>query len=130
MKYTATPSPGHVVLSPSRALTAPSRRLNRLRVWPRTKPRERNRAQIILGLVLTCGLLVALSGCGSGFHGASLGSLQITPNTVDFGSVPVGQSVSTGVAVVNESSSSVVISNLSYPAEFGRGLLAFVLLSR
>jgi Abnormal spindle-like microcephaly-assoc'd, ASPM-SPD-2-Hydin len=114
LKYTATPSPGHVVVSPSRALITPSWRLSKLCVWPRKKPRERNSAQTILGLVLICGLLMALSGCGSGFHGASLGSLQITPNTVNFGAVAVGQAASTGVAVVNESSSSVVISNLSF----------------
>ncbi len=114
MKYTAITSPGHVVLSPSNALIATSRRLNRFRVGPHTKPRQHNGVQTILWFVLTCGLLIALSGCGSGFHGPALGSLQITPNTVDFGAVPVGQAANTGLAIVNESSASVVISSLSF----------------
>ena len=58
--------------------------------------------------------MLVISGCGSGIHGPSLGSLQITPGTVDFGTVPVGQVANNNITVTNESSAPVAISKLSF----------------
>ena len=61
-------------------------------------------------LVLCC---VALSGCGSSFTlNSPLGALISTPTTVSFGSVTVGQEVSTSVSVLNKGTAPIRLSKL------------------
>ncbi len=74
-----------------------------------------NRANSFLALLFCC---FALSGCGAsyvvkGASGANTGSISPTPNSVDFGTVNVGQSVNTKVEVVNQGSDPVEISQLT-----------------
>ena len=74
-----------------------------------------HRANGLLAL-LFCGLV--LSGCGAsyvvhGASGASTSTVSPSPNSVDFGTVSVGQSVNTKVDVVNQGAEPVVISQLT-----------------
>ena len=74
-----------------------------------------NRVNGFLALLFCC---AALSGCGAsyvvkGASGANTGSISPTPNSVDFGTVSVGQSVNTKVEVVNQGSDPVEISQLT-----------------
>src|ERR1700734_731476 len=48
-------------------------------------------------IALGCCLAVVTSGCGSGFSGSASGALQVSPGTVDFGDVSVGQLASSSV---------------------------------
>ena len=57
-------------------------------------------------------LAMAIIGCGAGIRTAS-GVLQVSPQTVDFGSVGIGQTAQRSVSVVNVGSSSVGISQLN-----------------
>jgi hypothetical protein len=90
---------------------------NSLRPPFRASVRElRLRGTALLALLLG-GLF--LSGCTSGLAtlGASKttepGTLAASTNTVAFGSIPVGQSASTNITVVNQGSAPVVISQMS-----------------
>ena len=84
--------------------------------------RTHNRAQICwlnrwctsLLILLSCGLLLALSGCGNPqVNAGNTGTLVASPNTVTFGSVSIGQSASTTVSLANGNSAPVEISQLS-----------------
>jgi hypothetical protein len=74
-----------------------------------------HRSNGFLALLFCC---VILSGCGAsyvvkGASGANTGSISPSPNSVDFGTVNVGQSVNTKVEVVNQGSDPVEISQLT-----------------
>ena len=74
-----------------------------------------HRSNGLLALLFCC---LVLSGCGAsytveGASGASTGTISPSPNSVDFGTVGVGQSVNTKVDVVNQGTESVVISQLT-----------------
>ncbi len=113
-KYTIYASPGPTVSKPSRILYAASRNLNRLQTLPSAESTGCDRWQTIFAFAVACCLVLVIAGCGSGFHGPALGSLQITPGTVNFGAVAVGQVANNSITVVNESSTPVAISNLSF----------------
>ncbi len=66
---------------------------------------------ILFVVAMTC-FTIAITGCGSGPEPIS-NFLQISPRTVDFGDVGVGQTVQSNVSVVNTGSASVAISQLS-----------------
>ena len=92
---------------------------SRLRLKQR---RTHNRAQICwlnrwctsLLIMLSCGLLFVLSGCGNPqVNAGNTGTLVASPNTVTFGSVSIGQSASTTVSLANGNSAPVEISQLS-----------------
>src|SRR5271170_5193109 len=63
--------------------------------------------------VLTCCLTIVMSGCGAGSIDPAGGSLLVSPNAVNFGSVPVGQEADTSVSIANSTSSSVAISQVN-----------------
>ncbi len=74
-----------------------------------------HRANGLLALLFCC---LVLSGCGAsyvvkGASDASTGTISPSPNSVDFGTVTVGQSVNTQVDVVNQGTEPVVISQLT-----------------
>src|SRR5208337_1538905 len=68
-----------------------------------------------LVVLVSCCLPFALSGCAGGLivDAANSGSLQATPNTVTFGAVPLGQSASTTVSLVNQRSAAVQVSQVN-----------------
>ena len=69
-------------------------------------------------LLTSVSLLLMLSGCthsinSSGTSSSSLGSLEVSPGAVTFGSVPVGQSASSGVSLINQGSAAIQILSVS-----------------
>jgi Abnormal spindle-like microcephaly-assoc'd, ASPM-SPD-2-Hydin len=63
-------------------------------------------------------LLLMMTGCtqslnSSGASSSSLGSLEVSPGAVTFGSVTVGQSASAGVSLINQGSAAIQISSVS-----------------
>jgi hypothetical protein len=62
---------------------------------------------------LACCLTIVASGCGSGAIDPAGGGLLVSPNSVNFGSVPVGQEVDSSVNVTNSSSSSIAVSQVN-----------------
>ena len=67
----------------------------------------------VSAFVLACCLTIALSGCGSGAVDPAGGGLFVTPNTVNFGNVPVGHEVDNNLVVTNTSSSSIAVSQVN-----------------
>ena len=75
---------------------------------------------VFLLLLSLCTLPFALTGCGgASIKGAAAltgpvaaGSLQASPTSVSFGSVPVGQKVSSSVSLLNQGTTSVQVSTL------------------
>ena len=61
---------------------------------------------------VTATLAIALSGCGAG-PGPISEALQISPRTIDFGNVSVGQTAKSNVSIVNVGPVSVAISQLN-----------------
>jgi hypothetical protein len=93
---------------------ATSRKLSRFQLWSGTPPCWCESWLTAFAFSVACGLILATSGCGSGVKVTSSGVLGITPDTVDFGIVPVGYTVNNSVNVVNESRAPVVISQMSF----------------
>jgi len=96
----------------SQLLQRPGRRLSQnsqLGTWG-------NRALIIM---LSCCFFFVLSGCGAASSSvnaastAATGTIVPSPDTVDFGTVDVSQSVNTKVSVLNQGSAPVEVSQLS-----------------
>src|SRR5580692_8654218 len=71
------------------------------------------------GLLAAVSSVIFLSGCVSSLSslgksgGTAVGALSASTSSVTFGAVPVGQTASTSVSVVNQGSASVVISQVS-----------------
>ncbi len=61
-----------------------------------------------------CCLIFVVTGCGSGIVASPVGSLQISPGSVDFGAVSIGQSAKQTVALANEGSDAISISNANF----------------
>ena len=95
----------------SQSLQRPGRRLSQnsqLGTWG-------NSALIIM---LSCCFPFVLPGCAASFSvnaasTAATGTIVPSPNTVDFGTVDVSQSVNTKVSVLNQGSAPVEVSQLS-----------------
>ncbi len=66
-----------------------------------------------LSLPIVC-LTVVMTGCGSGTVAPPAGSVLVSPSTLDFGDVVVGQTTHSNVTVSNNSSITVDISKLSF----------------
>jgi hypothetical protein len=58
-------------------------------------------------------LVVALSGSGYVAHGSTTGPLRVSPSTITFGVVPVGQTATNKVSLFNESSASRDVAQLN-----------------
>ena len=73
-----------------------------------------------LRIILSCWFPFALSSCGGTIvvNGANTGALVASPNTVAFGSVPIGQPASTTVSLLNPGSAPVEIGELSLSGKF------------
>jgi hypothetical protein len=82
----------------------------------RVQSRRLNGWCTALLIILSCSLPFALSSCGGGsivVKGASSGALIASPNAVTFGSVPIGQTASTTVSLLNAGSAPVQIVQLN-----------------
>ncbi len=62
--------------------------------------------------ILACCLVVVLSGCGYTPNG-SAGPLRVSPSVILFGAVPVGQTATIKVSLLNQSSAPVDVSKLN-----------------
>jgi Abnormal spindle-like microcephaly-assoc'd, ASPM-SPD-2-Hydin len=63
---------------------------------------------------LACCLTIVVSGCGSGAIDPNAGGgVFVSPGSVNFGNVPVGQEVDSSVQVTNGGSSSVAVSQVN-----------------
>jgi Abnormal spindle-like microcephaly-assoc'd, ASPM-SPD-2-Hydin len=67
----------------------------------------------LLAIALCCLVVAALSGCGYAVNGSTTGLFHVAPEALTFGAVPVGQTATSSVTVLNESSASVDISQLN-----------------
>ena len=67
-----------------------------------------------LAFAVICSLTAAISGCGNDVTiSTSQLLIQVTPGTVDFGNVSLGQSAVSSVAITNPSPKSIVISHIN-----------------
>ncbi len=64
-------------------------------------------------VLLACCASVALSGCGFAPNGSATGPLRVSPSIIVFGSVPVGQTVTTKVSLLNATTSPVQVAQLN-----------------
>ncbi|WP_158750246.1 S-layer family protein [Acidobacterium sp. S8] len=63
--------------------------------------------------LLAFGIFLILTGCGYNVNGASEGSLVVTPDTVDFGDVQVGQTAQSTVTLLNQGVTTVSVSQVT-----------------
>ena len=66
-----------------------------------------------LFVILACCLVVVLSGCGYVVNGSATGAFHVSPDAITFGAVPVGQTATSNVLLLNESSAPIEISQLN-----------------
>lgn len=65
-------------------------------------------------MVAACGMAAALAGCGSIMPNASVaGSLVVSPGTLSFGNVTVGQNATASIAIQNQSAQPVQVTQIS-----------------
>jgi len=109
-KYIVLPSPGPIVSTDSHMTHACSRRL----VRPHISSRRWSRGWCaVVALAVACFLVFGASGCGSGVSELLDGKLVVSPGTINFGSVPVGQKAESSVNFLNNSTSPAAISQVS-----------------
>ena len=82
-------------------------------------------------ILLFCFLVTGILGCGYAVNGSSAGSLLISPSTINFGDVPVGQAANTKISLLNQSAAPVNISELNIDGQTfsinGQGTLPIVI---
>ncbi|MGB8538506.1 MAG: choice-of-anchor D domain-containing protein [Acidobacteriaceae bacterium] len=66
-----------------------------------------------LFVTLACCLIIALAGCGFSSNSSSAGPLSVSPGSISFGAVPVGQTATTQVLILNETSAPVAVSQVN-----------------
>jgi Abnormal spindle-like microcephaly-assoc'd, ASPM-SPD-2-Hydin len=64
-------------------------------------------------ILLFCFFVTGILGCGYSVNGSSAGSLLISPSTINFGDVPVGQAANTKISLLNQSAATVNVSSLN-----------------
>ena len=108
--YAIAPFSGPVVLQTSKCELS---KLKRLGIQPRTKCSRFDRQIRFFILALVSCLAVLSTGCGSGLNAPDASVLLASPGNVNFGDVPVGQSVNSAVSLFNQGPKPVVVSELS-----------------
>jgi len=88
------------VSNPCCACTGPICKLDDLRTW-------------LFAILVSCLVLAGLTGCGFRANGSVAGVLLVQPSTVAFGTVPVGQTATSKVSLLNETSGPIAIAQLS-----------------
>ena len=67
----------------------------------------------LLAFLVSSLVLAGLTGCGYSASGSVGGSLLALPNPVTFGTVPVGQAVTSKVSLLNQGSAPITVAQLS-----------------
>jgi hypothetical protein len=88
------------VSNPCCACTAPSSKLDDLGAW-------------LFAILGSCIVLAGLTGCGFRANGSVAGALLVQPSTVAFGTVPVGQTATSKVSLLNETSGPIAVAQLN-----------------
>ncbi len=110
--HTVSRSSGHVESTPDHVFDTRSSNLKPLHsMWTKTAFLRFSFRQFVL-FALAC-LTIAVIGCGSGGVDPAASSVVLSPGSVDFGDVPVGQEANSSVNIVNNSSVSAVVSQVS-----------------
>ena len=115
--YAILPSPRHVESALRDTLAADVPEVNRFGLRTGTEPGGLKGWFGALIIAPSCCLAMVISGCGSGFIGSTSGALQISPGTVDFGDVGVGQVASSNVTISNQSLTPIAIAQMSVSAQ-------------
>ncbi len=66
-----------------------------------------------LFVILACCLVVALAGCGFSPSSSATGPLSVSPGSISFGAVPVGQTATSKVLLYNVTSAPIDVSQLN-----------------
>lgn len=84
------------------------------------KARCRVHGYLLLTALLSCCAALTLSGCGANYTvtAAGIGSFQASTNTVEFGTVSLGQVTDSSITLVNQSSTSVQVSDLKITGNY------------
>jgi hypothetical protein len=110
--HTVSRSSGHIESTPIHVFAARFSNLKPLHsIWTKTTILTFSFRQFVL-FTLAC-LTVATFGCGSGGVDPAASSVMLSPGSVDFGDVPVGQEVDSSVNIVNNGAVSAVVSQVS-----------------
>ena len=64
-------------------------------------------------VALACCLVIGLAGCGFSSNALSAGTLSVSPGAISFGAVPVGQTATTKVLLLNVTSAPIAVSQVN-----------------
>ena len=64
-------------------------------------------------VALACCLVTGLAGCGFSSNSSVAGQLSVSPGSISFGAVPVGQTATTKVLLLNATSAPIVVSQVN-----------------
>ena len=64
-------------------------------------------------VALACCLVIGLAGCGFSSNALSAGTLSVSPGAISFGAVPVGQTATTKVLLLNATSAPIAVSQVN-----------------
>jgi hypothetical protein len=64
-------------------------------------------------VALACCLVIGLAGCGFSSNAITAGILSVSPGSISFGAVPVGQTATTNVLLLNGTSAPVAVSQVN-----------------
>ena len=107
------PSPGPIVSTDSCTTIASSRRLDRHHISPRRQSCGWDSWRAVFAVAVACFLALGASGCGSGVSELLDGKLVVSPGTINFGTVPVGQKAESNINFLNNTTSPAAISQVS-----------------
>ena len=107
------PSPAPIVSTDSRTTIASSRRLDRHHISPRRQSCGWGSWRAVFAVAVACFLALGASGCGSGVSELLDGKLVVSPGTINFGTVPVGQKAESNINFLNNTTSPAAISQVS-----------------
>jgi Abnormal spindle-like microcephaly-assoc'd, ASPM-SPD-2-Hydin len=79
--------------------------------WPIRRPGELWTS--LLAILVSSLVLTGLTGCGFSASGSTGGALLALPNPVAFGTVPIGQTATSKVSLLNQTSAPIAIAQLS-----------------
>ena len=102
----------HLLLAPAGTFEGEFSNRKRLYFWSRAKIFQFSGWEKILIFALTCCSTILTSGCGAGISQSVGSGLLVSPGSVNFGTVPVGNEVDSSVSLSNNGSSPVVISQV------------------
>ena len=69
-------------------------------------------------VALACCLLAGLAGCGYSSNSLVEGTLSVSPGSISFGAVPVGQTATTKVLLLNATSAPIAVTQVNVSVDF------------